>query len=239
MSKEKVLWVVHYAQLDAFLAKAVDIGASGVAIRTDNHDVAAAIPKFHAKGIKVYGWRWPAAVEASAMDEAARVVALLGKGLDGYYVDPEANKKQALNWDRPGLAGLAEKFCTAITAAAPGKEFGFTSHYLAKKAEPQLPWGAFFNHATVLLPQAYWRSDEGIIGHGIPGDNYAVSIDAWKKAGGDKAKIVPMAGELGSSTANEIKAYAAAAAKAGIDRLHFYAYEESVKDSVWQAVKDA
>ena len=90
MAKEKILWVVNYDQLSAFLTQAVAIGATGVAIRTDN-DIAGAIPRFHQKGIKVFGWRWPSAMRDAAMKEANKVVGLYQQGMDGYYVDsPES-----------------------------------------------------------------------------------------------------------------------------------------------------
>jgi hypothetical protein len=75
-----------------------------------------------------------------------------------------------------------------------------------------------------------------VIGHGLPADNYQKSIEFWKAAGGKSAPIVPMAGELGSVTAPELKAHAAAAAAAGIRALHFYCHETTVKSAVWQAI---
>lgn len=243
MALNKILWVVNYDDPEAFVKSAVDIGATGVAIRTDN-DIGKAIPLFHAKHIEVFGWRWPSAHEDAAMKEAAKVVALFAAGLDGYFVDPEGCRKgpggkvlKPYDWDQKGLAPLAEKFCATIREAAPQKPFGTTSHYRASATFAQLPWSVFFQHSTVLLPQAYWRSSEGIIGHGLPADNYRRSIEFWKKAGGDPATIVPMAGELGSVTPPELRAHAAAAAAANITTLHFYCHEPSVKPAVWNAVR--
>lgn len=236
--REKILWAVNYDRLADFLDTAAQVGATGVAIRTDN-DVRKAVADGHARGLKVYGWRWPASLHDPAMNEAAKVVDLLGRGLDGYFVDPEPHRKASLNWDRAGLADLAEEFCRTIRQAAPDRPFGTTSHYLAKRVAPRLPWAAFFRYSTVLLPQAYWRSTEGVIGHGDPKDNYTRSIDAWTSAGGNRRQIVPMAGELGVSTAAEITAYASAAATAGVTALHFYTCEASVRDAVWRAVQQA
>lgn len=238
MASEKVLWVVNYDHLEEFAKRAMLAKVTAVAIRTDN-DLMKAIAIFGAKGIKVYGWRWPSAKRDAAMREADKVASLLAHGLDGYYVDPEGAPGQAYDWDKPGLEQLADDFCAAIRGAAPNKSFGTTSHYRAKKAFPNLPWEVFFKHSTVLLPQAYWRSSEGTIGHGIPEDNYKRSIEFWSQAGGQTAKIVPMAGELGVATSAEIGAYVAAAASHGIGDLHFYTYENSVKDSVWDAVAKA
>jgi hypothetical protein len=235
---EKILWVVNYDNLDDFMKKAVAVGATGVAIRTDN-DISKAIPAFRAKNIKVYGWRWPSAKVDAAMKEAAKVVGLLAEGMDGYYVDPEGETGKPWDWDQKGLEQLAESFCKQITMAAPNKTFGTTSHYRGKSTFGRLPWGSFFKYSTVLLPQAYWKSDGGVIGHGIPKDNYEQSIQFWTNTGGDPAKIVPMAGELAHATATEIGQYVGAAQAKGINELHFYTYESSVKDGVWNAIKQA
>ncbi len=235
---EKVLWVVNYDTLDEFIKKAAGIGATGVAIRTDN-DLNKAIKAFHAKNIKVYGWRWPSAMRDACMKEAETAIALLAAGLDGYFVDPEGAPGKPYDWDQSGLDQLAADFCKAITSSAPGKPFGTTSHYRGKFTFPKLPWASFFRYSTVLLPQAYWRSSEGTIGHGIPEDNYRMALDSWTKTGGNRAKIVPMAGELASSTASEIGAHVKEAQAQKIVALHFYAYEDGVKDSVWNAVAKA
>lgn len=237
-AKTKILWVVNYDSLDAFVAKAVDIGATGVAIRTDNN-VAKALPKFQAAGIKVFGWRWPSAKQDSALGEADMAADLLAKGMDGYFVDPEGRPGKPYDWDQTGLEEIADAFCKTIKSAKPDALLGVTSHYLAKFTYPKLPWKTFFAQADVLLPQAYWRSTEGIIGHGIPADNYTVSIDRWTKSGGDQSRIIPMAGELGVSKPAEIAAHAKAAEAAGRTDLHFYAYDTSVSDAVWAAVKAA
>ncbi len=128
---------------------------------------------------------------------------------------------------------------TMIKSAAPTKPLGTTSHYRAKASLPKLPWAAFFKYTDVFLPQAYWRSTEGVIGHGIPQDNYRASQTFWADCGAAKQKIVPMAGELGVATPAEIDAYAAEARSQGIDRLHFYTFEDSVAPAVWSAVASA
>lgn len=236
MSQEKVIWVVNYNRLEDFFSQCTAVGATSVAIRTDN-DLRKAIPVAHQIGLKVYGWRWPSSLHDPAMNEAVKVKALLDQGLDGYFVDPEMSQQDNIDWNKNGLMDLAEAFCSAVSTAANGRPFGVTSHYLAKRVEPRLPWASFFKYATVLLPQAYWRSTEGVIGHGIPADNYEVAIAAWTAAGGDPARIVPMAGELGVSTATEIEQYAKAASQA--PALHFYAYQPKVRADVWAAVAKA
>src|SRR5262249_19637759 len=135
---------------------------------------------------------------------------------------------------------LARDFCRRITDAADGKPFGTTSHYKADAVFPRLPWATFFQFSTVLLPQAYWRSSEGTIGHGDPRENYRIALDKWANAGGgDRAKIVPMAGELKVSTGAQIDAYVTEAAAQNISSLHFYTYEDGVPDGVWNAIAHA
>jgi hypothetical protein len=236
VAQEKVIWVVNYDNLDSFLDKCEDVGATAVAIRTDN-DVRKAIPAAHDKGMKVYGWRWPSAMHDPAMNEAAKAEALFNQGMDGYFVDPEQNNADSINWDKRGLEALATEFCQAVSEAARGKPFGLTSHYLANRVAPKLPWAAFLKYATALLPQAYWRTSEGVVGHGIPADNYQMAIASWKAIGGDENIIVPMAGELAMATAAEIAEYVQAARNA--PALHFYTYGSNVKASVWAAVKRA
>lgn len=234
---EKILWVVNYNKLDQFVKRAVAVGATGVAIRSDN-DLAKAIKAFQAKNIDVFAWRWPSAAADPAMREADKIVGLLSAGLAGYYVDPEGAPGKPYNWDQNGLDKLADDFCSKIRKADKSKVFGVTSHYRAKKTFGKIPWAAFFKHATVLLPQAYWRSTEGTIGHGIPVDNYRRSIEFWTQAGGDPQKIVPMAGELGVSTAGEVNAYAKEA-NAQQRPMHFYTFGPEVKEAVWTAVANA
>lgn len=59
----KILWTVKMPTKAAealFLAHAKAAGCDGVAIRTSNDRLPAAIARFHDEGLKVYGWRWPA-----------------------------------------------------------------------------------------------------------------------------------------------------------------------------------
>lgn len=237
-TREKVLWVVQYDDAADFVAKAVAVKATVVAIRTDNN-LLKAIPLFRKDKIKVYGWRWPSAMRDAAMKEAEKVVGLFINGLDGYYVDPEGAPGKPWDWDQKGLDVLAGDFCRTILAEAAGRPFGTTSHYRAAKVFANLPWKTFFKYSTALLPQAYWRSEVGVIGHGIPDDNYRVAIDFWSQAGGDSKLIAPMAGELAQSTAGEIDSYVKAANEFGMHDLHFYACSEKVKVAVWNAVARA
>lgn len=238
MSVEKIVWVVNYGKVQDFLATALAAKATGVAIRTDN-DIAAALPLFADKGIKVFGWRWPSALRDPAMREADKAATLLGKGMDGYFVDPEGEPGKPWNWDQAGLGGLADEFCSHVRSGSAGKILGVTSHYRAKAVFPKLPWAQFFAHADVLLPQSYWRTPQGTIGHGLPADNYKRGLDFWSQAGGARSKIQPMSGELASITASEIALYAAEAAHQQIRTMHFYTAEASVKPAVWNAIAAA
>jgi hypothetical protein len=233
--KEKVLWVVNYPSLDWFVDQATFIKATAVVIRTDN-DLETAIPIFHSKGIKVYGWRWPSAQKDRALQEADRVIKLLGKGLDGYYVDPEGEPGQHYDWNQTGLESLAEEFCKKITAASPGKLFGTTSHFRAVKIFTKLPWKPFIKYSNVLLPQSYWRVGGGTVNGGDPKKNYRTSITDWEASGGSRNLIVPMAGELAHITAAEVKSYAEESTAQGISSLHFYTATPAVKPDVWKAI---
>jgi Bacterial SH3 domain len=245
---EKVLWVVEYDDLQWFVERAVKVKATAVAIRTSNKNLEQAISTFHGKGIKVYGWRWPLAQKNDSsstrklgtLEEAARVVGLIDKGLDGYYVDPECDRQSDLNcWDKDGLENLAKEFCKIITDKLAGKPFGVTSHFRGDATFPKLPWQSFFSFANVFLPQAYWKASFGTIGSGKPAENYRSSLDRWEATGAPRSKIVPMAGELDSSTAAQIDEYAAEAKNQGVTSLHFYAATKTVKSEVWDAVARA
>ena len=236
--KEKVLWVVGYNSLAQFLQRAQAAQVSAVAIRTDNN-VDQALQPFHSAGMKVYGWRWPSAQQGGAMAEANRAAALLAKGMDGYFADPEGEPGQPYDWNRTGLDALANQFCSTIKAAAGSKPLGVTSHFLARQVFPNLPWAAFFSHADVLLPQAYWRVAGGAVHHGNPAENYRDSIPAWVQTGGDRSKIQPMAGELIHSQPGEIGVYAQEATAQNVSTLHFYTDESGIDPGVWSAIAQA
>ncbi|MDQ0563248.1 hypothetical protein QO004_005057 [Rhizobium mesoamericanum] len=237
---EKFLWVVTYKSLDDFKARAQKVKATAVAIRSDNN-LSKAIKEFGSLNpkIKVFAWRWPSHFKDPLMNEAQKIVNLFAEGLDGYFVDPEKATGKNYDWDLKNLDGLATEFMDTLRNAAVDRTLGVTSHYLAKSTWPSLPWKAFFEKADVLLPQSYWRSTAGTIGHGDPSDNYKVGIDRWSKAGGEPAKIIPMAGELGTSKPTEIDEYVQAANAAGRRQLHFYAWGPEVSEAVWDRVAAA
>lgn len=238
-AQTKILWVVNYNALDDFHQLAVDAGVTAVAIRTDNN-LSKAIPKFHAAGLKVYGWRWPSAQSDPAMLQAHRAADLVkNHGMDGYFVDPEGEPGKHYDWNQKGLGSLAQDFCATVKAASPTIRFGVTSHYKAKQIFPNLPWTEFLAAADVLLPQAYWRVAGGNVYKGDPAQNYRLSIKHWTNAGGSAEKIVPMAGEIALTNAQAIKTYAAEAAAQGRNELHFYTSLPGISKAVWSAIAKA
>jgi hypothetical protein len=233
---EKILWVVNYDDVKKFASAANKVGATGVAIRTDNN-LRRAIEVFHPIGIKVFGWRWPSAKRDAAMHEAEKAAAAFAYGMDGYFVDPEGEPGTTYDWNQHGLDTLAREFCTTVSSASEGRIFGVTSHYRAKDIFPHLPWREFFLHANVLIPQAYWRVAQGTVCHGDPTENYDKSLDFWATAGGMRSRIAPMAGEIALAKSSEILEYVEAAKAHNAHALHFYTYNEHVPPSVWNSIR--
>jgi len=238
----KVLWTVDMgtaARQAQLLADAQAIGATVVCIRSDNVLLPGAIPTFHAAGIAVRAWRWPAVMPGPhtaphyyAMDEAAYITGtLMPAGLDGYIIDAESDPGSPINaWDGPGTTALANAFCNAITGAVaagtptcPGPfTFGVTAGCRQPSNNPGIPWAVFAAACDAVYPQAYWRAAlpaVTAINGGTPALAQARAIAAWTPiAGGDTIRC--MAGELNLVTAAEITGYGAACA--GQDELHFY-----------------
>jgi hypothetical protein len=240
LAAEKILWVVGYNSIAQFIQRALAANVTAVAVRTSNdNDLPHAIPAAHAANLKIYGWRWPLSSASGAMTEANRAATLLTQGMDGYFADPEGEPGQPFDWNKPGLAPLADQFCTTIKSAAGTKPLGVTSHFLAKQRFPNLPWAAFFQHADVLLPQAYWRVAQGPVHHANPVENFRDSIQAWVQAGSAREKIQPMAGELRRVSGAEIGQYVGEAGNQGITTLHFYTDEPGISQDVWSAIAQA
>jgi hypothetical protein len=101
---------------------------------------------------------------------------------------------------------------------------------------PLVPWQTFFQYCDPLLPQSYWRSDEGKIGAG-PQENYITGINSWSKIALGGKSIEPMAGELGQITADEIDEYAQIAVLKGVTTVHFYAYANNIAQEIWDKMK--
>jgi hypothetical protein len=173
------------------------------------------------------------------MAEANNAATFLSQGMDGYFVDPEGAHGHSNDWDQNGLEQLANDFCVRVKQAAGTKPLGVTSHFMAKQQHPKLPWAAFFQHADILLPQAYWRVTDGPVHHANPVENYRDSIEAWVQAGGAREKIKPMAGELLHVNGAEIGQYVGEANSQGITSLHFYTDEAGITQGVWNAIAQA
>jgi hypothetical protein len=253
---DKTLWIAFEHTPDDLIAKAKEMGASGVAIRTVNPLDRDTIGRYHDQNLKVYGWLFPAVVRGSeyryALDEADYVASkLVPAGLDGYFFDPEgSDRDNPRNWDQPGLEELAKKYCKTIKdAIPPGRPFlfGLSSHYLGRETYPHLPWSVFVDHSEIMLPQSYWRYEDNHqshnIGHG-PKRNYEDGKAAWSRFANGK-KVLPMAGELGLVTKAEIEAHALAAAGRSLHEaasdstrteLHFYTDDLSKNQQIFRDI---
>ena len=253
----KTLWAVSMdAAGEALLMRhAIAAKATIVCVRSNNARLLGAIDRFHAAGIKVYAWRWPAAVRVAssthyfATDEAAFVVDhLIPNGLDGYVADPESDHAgDIIDWNHLALAPLARSFCRSILAgaAAAGRAdfvFGVTSGCGYPLTKPNIPWSEFVKVSGLLLPQTYWRwtNNDGHV-QGINGGTPDAAIDkgasAWSGISGDKL-VIPMAGEIDVATAPEIAAYGARLRALGLRQAHFYADGDGVPESVLSAIAD-
>jgi hypothetical protein len=240
---EKILWTVFMrtpAEEARLLSHAQAAGATGVAVRTSNLRLPAAIPRFHAAGLKVFAWRWPARRATSspphyhAPQQAAFVAGtLIPAGLDGYFPDIESDNDHGVNdWDDSSLAPLATAFCATIKAAAPpGFVFALTSGAPQPHNNPNIPWAPFAAASDYLLPQTYWRmrTDAGItnINGGSPASAIAVGDSRWSPIGAGKTRV-PMIGELDCVTPAQIAAFGAAMVTRGERRLHVYADTDDV-----------
>ena len=241
---KKVLWIVGMnagADQAQVLTRAQQMGATAVCIRTDNAALPAAIPTFHAAGIEVRGWRWPAgqpgphaAPHYYALDEAQYLTTtLMPAGLDGYVFDIESDHPGQVNdWNAAAHQPLAQAFCDQIahaiasgvpTCGAPFR-LGLTAGCQQPSNDPAIPWATFVQACDTLYPQAYWRASLATgptkIHGGTPQSSYGKATAAWAPIAAGKP-LVCMAGELGLTTTQEIAAYGKIAANQ--DELHFYA----------------
>lgn len=254
----KVLWAVSMTQPDAearLMEHAQACRADAVCVRTSNARLAAAIRRFHKKGIKVYGWRWPAVVPQPdskthhyALDEAAYVAAeLIPAGLDGYVMDPEsAPGSPSDDWNDMDLGPLARSFFESIRKGAEGRPdfvLGVTSGCVHPTAHKKTPWPELVAASGALLPQTYWRWTNPSTGRvedingGAPDKAIARGLKSWRKLSAVKP-IVPMAGEIEVAKAEEITAYAALVRAGGLDQYHYYADTAAVSAAVLQAIRD-
>jgi hypothetical protein len=71
----------------------------------------------------------------------------------------------------------------------------------------------------------------------FPKENYIESLNKWTATGGQTDQIIPMAGELGSSTAADIEHYFEEVVNQNRTIVHFYDANKNVTDEVWDAIK--
>lgn len=220
-------------------------------------------------GLKVYGWMYPRVVKKTdhpdptkpakgyyAAHEADYVAhTLIPAGLDGYIMDIESHNDDGpkdADWDRNDidLTPLAQYYTTTIKNAAvqSGRPFliGFTSHANAFNIYQGTPWAPFLAITDVMFPQTYWRRltsggcvEQNIDPHtGKGSPEHALKIgDAdyrqWNKP------IIPIAGEIRCSTADEIKRFGALMAARGVTEGHFYVSYDGIKPDVLAEIKNS
>jgi hypothetical protein len=178
--RTKALWaqaIVDAASLARLDQHLTATGANLLCIRTDSPYIAQLITQLHAKGIGVFGWRWPharpndpnnpAGDSVFAPNEMNRVIGLINQGLDGYIFDIESNGDGAPNdWEKPPnraqvatamVAGIAQAFKNRNKAYT----LGLTSHQRGFSNYPNIPWQPFLDECNALFPQSYWRADKG------------------------------------------------------------------------------
>lgn len=258
---KKALWdtSMDSGNVDTLLQHAVKVGAQTVCIRTTSAALPAAIPKFAAKGISVYGWRWPAVDQKTyhaphyyALDEAKYVAGtLIPAGLSGYIVDPESDGPGVNDWNRhdtsanvASIAKLAKDFCDTIgSAASSGFHFGVTSGCEYPTEMSYIPWVEFVSAADALYPQIYWRwldpntgTPQPIHG-GTPAAAYAKGMASWSTIASGKP-LIAIGGEIGAldaTRAADIAQYAAIiAGKQG--EAHFYSDSVNTDPAILAAI---
>jgi hypothetical protein len=129
----------------------------------------AAVAAFRAAGLKVWGWHFLYGILAGrnvAVQEAENALRQIeALGLDGYALDFENTGNPRFSW-RGGpvvanalmqrlRAGLGPDY--AIAAKSHGFMFRHGSDN--RPLQPQIPFDAFIEHCTVLMPQVYWVRD--------------------------------------------------------------------------------
>ncbi|WP_155632971.1 hypothetical protein [Burkholderia stagnalis] len=240
MPYRKTLWAIDVPDIDSLTSRAMQCGFDAVCVRTSFTHFSDLIPAMKNNNIDVLGWRYPPTDAHAAHQQALDTVAIVQLGLDGFIVDPEGNSSTLYNWNQSGLAAIADDYCSTIRDANPAMLFGVTSHYLAAKPYPTLPWATFLKYSDAVYPQAYWRADTAhgpvSIGTG-PSPNYVASLNAWASIGAKAGAIFPMAGELGVvKDSQEIRQYSTAADSKNISELHFYVNGDNINQSVWDEI---
>jgi len=183
-------------------------------------------------------------------NEAALVKDLIKTAsLDGYIFDIESdngNPPFPKDWDNKNVADRAQQaktFAGGISDAFKTRGtpyvLGVTSHQIGFTNYPDIPWQSFLDVCTVLYPQTYWkfRNDDGDSQNeaspvndpkhptGKPEQavlNGYTDYAGKKNAAGNIIPIIPVGGEIGCATADEINRFATAARAHHPSELHFY-----------------
>lgn len=243
---KKVLWIVD-GDRDRFIKQALAIGAKAVCVRTTNTWLGDSISDIKKAGLDVYGWRWPAVLKDTnashhyAMDEARFVVDLIGKGLDGYIVDPEGDTGRSVDYwnDRKYTklaADMSDMIVTAGKKANDGFLFGLTSGCTYPTGFPDIPWHEFVKRSDCLFPQVYWVGDSGIEHGGTPEAAYSRGLKSWKSIAGN-TPIVPIIGQIAKVSAADIRSYKTLVDNPKLSEIHFYSYTLTVPPANWDAMK--
>jgi hypothetical protein len=182
-------------------------------------------------------------------NEVTMVKDLIAHGLDGYIFDIESDNGHPplpMDWDNPNIIDRAQQamtFASSISDAfkARGTPYvlGLTSHQIGFTNYPGIPWQSFLDVCTVLYPQTYWRfrndadrcQDEaspiGDPTHPTGKPEQAV-LNGYtdyanrKNASGNVIPIIPVAGEIGCITADEVKRFMRAIRPHNPTEAHFY-----------------
>jgi hypothetical protein len=246
----KVLWVVD-GDRRGLLERADFIRAQAVCVRTTNGWLGNSIRDIKRSGFDVYAWRWPSVDPAAnsnhhyAESEAAFVLDLIAEGLDGYIVDPEADDGRASdNWNSEACAGLANSFCSTIKLAGRRKNphflFGMTSGCDYPRIKPKIPWAEFLAHSDAVYPQIYWAPDYISAHRTNPDDAWTVGMAAWRRILPGSMRIVPIMGEIGINKPAEIRRFGEIAAANNLaGEIHFYAYDDAMRDATFAPTWDA
>jgi hypothetical protein len=238
--------------LQHVMDRAKFIGADTICARTTNSWIAT-IDQVHQNGLKLYGWRWPNVQQVPpqqdprhlyAMNEAQFVSGLINSGLDGYIADIECDKAGDSNcWNDVALKPLATQFCAAIKTTGRAKNpnffFGLTSGgaFPEPNNRPNIPWTEFASASDALFPQSYSVADGTPILGGTPLKAFTRSVKAWQRIAATGLNIIPMLGEIGSASAEDIASYQDIINDNGLSEIHFYTFTEDVAQECWNAMR--
>ncbi len=264
MLKTKALWVEDLdtpAEQAEMLQQAAAIGANMLCVRTNSALLHGLIPTLKGQGFKVYGWRYPQTENTGgnsspnppnnsyAPNEAAYVAnTLIPAGLDGYIMDIESDDNKTaphpwLDCDRTdrNLTQLATDYANTLKSAGAncGRSFvlGLTSHANAFNIYPGTPWKPFIDVSDVLMPQAYWRFDDGNCvteNGGTPTSAISISYADYSQW---RVPILPIGGEMKCSTGAEMTSFGQLIAVKGITEGHFYTSTDNIPQEVFAAIK--